>query len=60
MRGLAGERLEHDRRAGQIIEQRVELGVEQRQPMLHAGIAAAFAHGLVKLIVRCRGAEGST
>ena len=58
MRGLAGKRFEHDGRAGQIIEQRVELGVEQRQPVFHAGIAAAFAHGLIKLIVRSRGAEG--
>ena len=51
MRGFFGQRLEHDRRFRQIVEQRVELVVEQRQPMLHAGITAAFAHRFVELIV---------
>ena len=56
VRGVFGERLHRDRRAGQIIEQRVELGVEQRQPVLHAGMAAAFRDRLVERIAR-RGAE---
>ena len=32
--------------------------MEQRQPVLHAGIAAALAHRLVEQIVRVGGAEG--
>ncbi len=36
---------------GEIVEQRVELFVEQRQPVLHAGMAAAFADRLVERIV---------
>ena len=51
------ERLQHNRRAGQIIEQRVHLVVEQRQPVLHAGMAAAFAHRFVQHVVALGGAE---
>ena len=56
-RGVLGQRLEHDRRARHIVEQRVEPVVEQRQPVLHAGMAAAFAHRLVEQVVRRRRAE---
>ena len=58
MRGVVGERLECDRSAVEIIDQRVHMLVKQRQPMLHAGIAAPLAHRLVELVVPCRGAEG--
>ena len=44
MHGLVGQGLKHNRRTVEIIEQCVETLVEQRQPMLHAGIAAPFAH----------------
>ena len=51
------ERLQHDGRSRHVVEQRVELVVKQRQPMLHAGMAAAFAHRLVEQIVAIGGAE---
>ncbi len=56
--GLLGQRLDGDRAAVDIIEQRFHLFVEQRQPMLHAGIASAFADGLVEHVVGPRRAEG--
>jgi hypothetical protein len=43
--------------ARHVVEQGVEAGVEQRQPVLHAGEAAAFAHRLVEHVVRARRAE---
>ncbi len=45
-RRLLDQRLQHDRRAGQIIEQGFELFGEQRQPMLEAGTSPALAHRL--------------
>ena len=51
MRGVVGKRLDRDPRSVEIVEQRIEPLVKQRQPMLHAGIAAAFAHRLVELII---------
>ena len=60
VRGLLGKRFEHDRGRGfaaEIIEQRLHLLVKQRQPMLHARGAAAFAHGFVENVVGRRGAE---
>ena len=53
-RGVLGQRLEDHRRARHIVEQRVEPVVEQRQPVLHAGMAAAFAHRLVEQVVADR------
>ncbi len=50
-------RLDHDRRIAEIIEQRIHPLLEQRQPVFHAGIAAALADGLVKLVVALRRAE---
>ena len=50
-RRLLGERLDHHGGAGQIVEQRVEPVMEQRKPMLHAGMAPAFAHGMVEKVV---------
>ncbi len=51
--GLMGE---EDQRARHIIEQRVEMIVEQRQPMFHALMLAARAHRFIKRIV-IRGPE---
>ena len=56
--GVFGLRIEHERRVGEIVEQRVQLFVEQRQPVLHARIAAALADGLIERIVAARRAEG--
>ena len=56
-RRLFVQRLQDHRRAGQIVEQRVHPVVKQRQPMLHAGMAAAFAHRLVQHVVALGGAE---
>ncbi len=57
VRGFLVERLDRDRASVDVVEQRFELVVEQRQPMLHAGMAAAFAHRLVEHVVRARRAE---
>ncbi len=56
--GVFGERLEHHRGARQIIEQGVEVIMEQWQPVLHSGIAASFAHGLVEQVVGLGRSEG--
>ncbi len=49
---------DHGRRVGQIVEKRLQLFVEERQPMLHAGEAPALAHRLVERVVAEHGAEG--
>ncbi len=46
--GFFGERIEDERGAGAIVEQRVELFVKKRQPMFEALIAAAFADGFIE------------
>ena len=56
-RGVFALRFDRDRRAGEIIEQRIHSLLEQRQPMLHAGMAAAFADRLIKQIVALGRAE---
>ena len=56
--GFFGERLEAIGRAVDIIEQRFQPAVKQRQPMLHAGGAAAFADRFIEHVVGARGAEG--
>src|SRR5689334_16892985 len=43
--------LERDRRARQVIENRFEAIVKQRQPVLHAGVATAFAYRLIEQVV---------
>src|SRR5665647_3044425 len=43
--------LERQRRIGEIVEHAFERIVEQRQPVLHARIAAALAHRFVQQIV---------
>ena len=50
-------RFDRDRRVAEIVEQRVHLVLEQRQPMFHAGMAAALADGLVERIVALGRAE---
>ncbi|MGA7986496.1 MAG: chromosome segregation protein SMC, partial [Burkholderiales bacterium] len=57
VRGVFGQMFERQRRSGQIIDQCFELIVKQRQPVLHAGIAAALAHRFVEQIVRRGRAE---
>ncbi len=56
-RGVLALRLDRNRRVAEVIEQRVHPLVKQRQPMLHAGMAAAFADRLVQGIVTLRRAE---
>ena len=51
MRGVFGQMFERQRRSRQIIEQRFHLAMEQRQPVLHAGMAPALAHRFVEHIV---------
>ena len=43
--------IERDHRVRQVVEQRIHMRVEQRQPVLHARIAAAGRHRLVKRVV---------
>ena len=54
---LVREMVEDDRRAGQIVEQRVEPLVVEGQPVLHAGEAAALADRGVEAVVARRRAE---
>ena len=54
---LARQMVEHERRVGQVVEQRVQLLVVERQPVLHAGEAPAFAHRRIERIVTRRRAE---
>ena len=56
-RGIIRQRLEQHGRTRHVVEDRVEAGVEQRQPMLHADMAPALAHRLVELVVRRRRPE---
>ena len=46
----------HARFAG-VIEDGLERVMKKRQPMFHAGIALAFAHGLIERIIARRAAE---
>ena len=57
MRRVFGEVFKRDSGPREIIEQRLEPVVKQRQPMLHAGIAAAFAHRFIEQVVGRRRAE---
>ena len=54
---LVGLRIEHESRAGHIVEQSVEPVMEQRHPVLHARKATALADVFVERIVTARGAE---
>ena len=55
--GILGLRLDRDCRALQVVEQRVHAVLEQRQPVLHAGMAAAFADRFIQRIVTLGRAE---
>ncbi len=55
---LLDKMVDDDRRAGKIVEQRLQPLVEEGQPVLHAGEAAAFAYRLVERIGADDGAEG--
>ena len=57
VRGFFGERLDGDRARRDIIEQRLHARMEQRQPMFHAGVAAALAHRFVEHVVGAGRAE---
>ena len=57
-RGVLALRLDRNRRVTEIIEQSIHPLGKQRQPMLHAGMAAALADRFVKWIVALRRAEG--
>ena len=48
---LVGQVVEADGGVGQVVEERLHVLVEQRQPVLHAGIALAGAHRLVERVV---------
>ena len=54
---VLGARVEHEGRVADIVEQRVELVVEQRQPVFDADRAAPLADGGVKIVGGGRGAE---
>ena len=56
--GVFRQRLERDHRPRQIVEDRLQAVVEQRQPMLHAGVTAAFGHRLVEQVVGRGRTEG--
>src|SRR5438094_975209 len=55
--GILAQWLDRNRRAVEIVEQRVHLFLEQRQPVFHAGIAAALGDGLIEVVVPRRRAE---
>ena len=46
--GFLGQRVQQQRAAFQIVEQRVHALMEERQPMLHAGITSAFRDSLIE------------
>ncbi len=54
---LFGSGVEHERRIADIVEQRVEMVVKERQPVLEADRAPAFADGGVEVVVRRGRAE---
>jgi len=56
--GVLGQRFEYHRGTHYIVEQRLEPVLEQRQPMLHAAMATAFAHRVIEEVVGRGGAEG--
>ena len=56
-RRLLHGRVENHRRASRVGEQRVEVFVEQRQPVFEPGRAAPLADRLVKLVAACLAAK---
>ena len=57
VRRVLRPRVQHERRARDIVEQRIQAFVEERQPMLEADRAAALADRGVKIVVARRRAE---
>ena len=57
MRSILGQMLERQRCIRQVVEDRLELVVEKRKPMLHPRIATSLAHRFVQQIVRGGGPE---
>ena len=57
MRRVLGPRVEHEGRVSDIVEERVEAFVEERQPVLEADRPAALADRGVKIVVARRRAE---
>ncbi len=55
--GVAIEVIAAQNRVWQVVEQRVHMLVEQRQPVLHAAITGACGHRLVKRVFALAGAE---
>ena len=55
--GVVGERVEAHHRAGQVVEQRGELVMEQRQPVLHALVLMPRRDRLVERVVALDGTE---
>ena len=55
--GFVGQMIEADGRLRRVVEQGFEALVEQRQPVLHAGIALPGAHGFIERIGAGRRAE---
>ena len=53
-----GQVIEADGGVRHVVEQRIQVIVEQRQPVLHARIALAGADGLVERVLAGHGAEG--
>ena len=54
---LVDEMVESDRHVRQMVEQRLQPVGEERQPVLHADIAAAFADRMIEQVVPLGGAE---
>ena len=54
---LLGLVVEADRGAGQVVEQRLHRVMEQRHPVLHAGMAPALGDRQVERVLRRAGAE---
>ena len=54
---VVGATVEHERRIAEIVKDRIELVVQQRQPMFDADGAAAFADRCIEIVARGRCAE---
>ncbi len=54
---ILGQRLEDYGTACQVIEKGIESVMEERKPMLHAGVASTFAHRMVENVIGRRRTE---
>jgi hypothetical protein len=57
-RGVIRQGIEDDRNAWDVVEKGIQMVVEQRQPVLQAGIAPPLTDRLVKAIIAPRSAKG--